>query len=437
MSENVYIIGTGMTKFGKYLEKSVKDLTGEALKLVLSDCGLSCDTIEAAWFSNTFWGYYSSQHSIRGQVALSAHGLDGIPIMNVENACASGSTALHGAWTAVKAGLYDCVLAIGTEKLHDPDRTKVMMSFISGTDVEVTMNAILRFQEEEKKRKEREAKKIGIEKAEEKPGGHSAAMDLYSVAARIHMKKYGMTQRQLAVIAAKAHNNSVLNPLAQYNFPMTVEEVLSDHEVSYPLTRAMCAPIGDGAAAAVICSERFLKKKGAKRAVRVRASVLKSGRRTGEDEIFSLMINPLEHSLVSVENDICARTSRAAYEMAGIGPDDVDVAEVHDATAFGELYQTEQMDFCPIGDGGPFAESGATSLGGKIPINPSGGLIARGHPLGASGLAQIHELVLHLRGEAGKRQVEGARIALAENGGGVLGAGEASMTIHLLSGVEF
>jgi acetyl-CoA acetyltransferase len=312
-----------------------------------------------------------------------------------------------------------------------------MMSFISGTDVEVTMNAILRFQEEEKKRKEREAKKIGIEKAEEKPGGHSAAMDLYSVAARIHMKKYGMTQRQLAVIAAKAHNNSVLNPLAQYNFPMTVEEVLSDHEVSYPLTRAMCAPIGDGAAAAVICSERFLKKKGAKRAVRVRASVLKSGRRTGEDEIFSLMINPLEHSLVSVENDICARTSRAAYEMAGIGPDDVDVAEVHDATAFGELYQTEQMGFCPIGDGGPFAESGATSLGGKIPINPSGGLIARGHPLGASGLAQIHELVLHLRGEAGKRQVEGARIALAENGGGVLGAGEASMTIHLLSGVEF
>jgi acetyl-CoA acetyltransferase len=433
MSKNVYIIGTGMTRFGKYLEKSVKDLTGEALDLVLRDCGLSRDTIEAAWFSNSFWGYYSSQHSIRGQVALSAHGLDGIPIMNVENACASGSTALHGAWTAVRAGLYDCVLAIGAEKLHDPDRAKVMMSFISGTDIEVTTNAILRFQEEEKKRKEREAKRMGTEKVEEKPGGHSAAMDLYSVAARTHMKKYGMTQKQLAVIAAKAHNNSVFNPLAQYRFPMTMEEVLSDHEVSYPLTRAMCAPIGDGAAAAVICSERFLKKKGANRAVRIRASVLKSGRRMGEDEVFSLMINPSGPPVSSVENDICARTSRAAYEMAGIGPKDVDVAELHDATAFGELYQTEQMGFCPIGEGGPFAESGATSLGGSIPINPSGGLIARGHPLGASGLAQIYELVMHLRGEAGKRQIEGTRIGLAENGGGVLGVGEASMAIHILS----
>jgi acetyl-CoA acyltransferase len=162
MSENVYIIGIGMTKFGKYLEKSVKDLTGEALELVLRDCGLSCDTLEAAWFSNTFWGYYSSQHSIRGQVALSAHGLDGIPIMNVENACASGSTALHGAWTAVRAGLYDCVLAIGAEKLHDPDRAKVMMSFISGTDIEVTTNAILRFQEEEKNVRNAKQKEWGL-----------------------------------------------------------------------------------------------------------------------------------------------------------------------------------------------------------------------------------------------------------------------------------
>jgi acetyl-CoA acetyltransferase len=238
-------------------------------------------------------------------------------------------------------------------------------------------------------------------------------MDLYAMGARIHMDRYGTTQRQLAVIAAKAHNNSTLNDLAQYTFPMTVEEVIADREVAWPLTRAMCAPIGDGAAAAIVCSERCLKKVGSKRAIRIRASVLKSGKREGE-------------------NDICGRASSAAYAMAGLGPEDIHVAEVHDATAFGELYQTEQMGFCPVGEGGPFAESGATAIGGKIPVNPSGGLMARGHPIGASGLAQIYELVTHLRGEAGKRQVEGCRIAMAENGGGFLGQGEAAMAIHIL-----
>jgi acetyl-CoA acetyltransferase len=229
----------------------------------------------------------------------------------------------------------------------------------------------------------------------------------------MHMQQYGTTQRQLASIAAKAHNNSVNNPYAQYTFPMTVDEVLLDREVSYPLTRAMCAPVGDGAAAVVLCSERFLKKHGPVRAARVRASILRSGTRTGE-------------------NDICERASRAAYEMAGLGPGDIDVVEVHDATAFGELYQTEQMGFCPKGEGGPFAESGATAIGGSIPVNPSGGLIARGHPVGASGLAQVFELVAQLHGKAGPRQVQGVRIAMAENGGGFLGWGEAAMAIHIL-----
>jgi acetyl-CoA acyltransferase len=175
----------------------------------------------------------------------------------------------------------------------------------------------------------------------------------------------------------------------------------------------MCAPIGDGAAAAIICSKRFMKKHGKKRAVTIRASVLKSGKREGM-------------------SDICFRASHAAYDMAGMGPEDIQAAEVHDATAFGELYQTEQMGFCPIGEGGKFAENHETTIGGKIPINPSGGLMARGHPIGASGLAQIYELVTHLRGEAGKRQVNGCRIAMAENGGGFLGMGEAAMAIHIL-----
>jgi acetyl-CoA acetyltransferase len=346
-------------------------------------------------------------------VALSANGLDGLQIVNVENACASGSTALHSAWTSIKAGIYDCVLAIGAEKMYDNDKAKTMMMFMSGSDVEELPSFMAKFQEEERQRKEKEAREKGLEPPKESTGGHSAFMDLYSIGARMHMQQYGTTQRQLACIAAKAHNNSVNNPYAQYTFPMTVEEVLSDREVSYPLTRAMCAPVGDGAAAVVLCSERFLKKHGPFRAVRVRASILRSGTRTGE-------------------NDICERASKAAYEMAGLEPGDIDVVEVHDATAFGELYQTEQMGFCPKGEGGPFAESGATAIGGKIPVNPSGGLIARGHPVGASGLAQVFELSAHLHGKAGARQVQGARIAMAENGGGFMGRGEAAMAIHIL-----
>ena len=413
MSEDVYVIGVGMIKFGKHFEKSIKEMTGEALELVLEDCGLTRDDIEAAWFSNTGWGMSAFQHSIRGQVALTVNGLDKVPMTNVENACASGSTALHGAWTAVKAGLYDCALAIGTEKMYSEDRAATMQGFIAGTDVEETMKFIEEFTKKEQERKEKEAKEKGTEVKAEKAGGHSVFMDFYAMGARTHMKQYGSTQRQLAVIAAKAHNNSTLNPLAQYTFPQTVEQVMQDREVAFPLTRAMCAPIGDGAAATIICSERFLKKHPSKRAVRIRASVLKSGSRTGE-------------------NDISQRASAQAYEIAGVGPEDIHVMEVHDATAFGEIHQAEALGFCPVGEGGAFAESGATALDGKIPINPSGGLISRGHPIGASGLAQAHELVTQLRGEAGKRQVKNPRIAMAENGGGTIGNGEAAMTIHLL-----
>ncbi|MGW8322348.1 MAG: thiolase family protein [Thermodesulfobacteriota bacterium] len=413
MSDNVYILGSAMIKFGKYLDRNIKSLTGEALERALKDCGLGLEDIQAAWFSNSAWGIQTFQHCIRGQVALSANGLEGIPITNVENACASGSTAFHGAWTAVKAGLYDCVLAMGAEKLYNEDRAKTMQGFLSGMDVEVVMDQMAKFGEEERKRKEKEAKEKGVEPPPEKPGGHSVFMDWYAIGARRHMDKYGTTQRQLAAIAAKNHNNSTLNDLAQYTFPQTVEQVLEDREVSWPLTRAMCAPIGDGAAAAILCSEDFLKKHPSSRAVKVLASILQSGNLHGP-------------------TDVSVRSSRKAYEVAGVGPQDIDLAEVHDATAFGELHQVEQLGFCAVGEGGPFAERGETALGGKIPINTSGGLISRGHPIGASGLAMIYELVTQLRGEAGKRQVQGARIAMSENGGGTLGTGEAAMSIHIL-----
>jgi acetyl-CoA acetyltransferase len=401
-----------MTKFGKFIEKSIKDLTGEALKSLKDDNGINLRSIESAWFSNAAWGMYEFQHSIRGQVALSANKIDKIPIINVENACASGSTAFHGAWMSIKAGLYDCVLAIGAEKIYQEDRAKMMKGFMTYTDVERTRKLIKSLKQQAEKEKAEKAHNQGTEQKDKKKGGHSAFMDLYAMAARNHMRKYGTTQRHMAVVASKNHNNSTLNPLAQYTFPMTVEQVMEDYEVAFPLTRSMCAPVGDGAAAAILCSEKFLTEHPIDNAILIRASVVRSGSWKSDD--------------------IAKRAAKAAYEMSGLTPKDIDVAEVHDATAFGEIHQIEQMGFCPVGKGGPFTQSGATALNGEIPVNPSGGLLSRGHPLGASGLAQIYELVVQLRGKAGERQIKNSKLALAENGGGNIGFGEAALCVHIL-----
>jgi acetyl-CoA acetyltransferase len=411
MSDDVYILGIGMVRFQKYPDKSIKQLTAEAIEALNEDVRVDPKDIEAAWFSNSGWGMSQFQHCIRGQVALSPLGIQALPITNVENACAGASTAVHGAWTAIKAGLYDVALAIGAEKVWFPeDKAKMFEGFASGADVEFVHAMIASFKAQAAK-KQAENGTTG----KEKEGGHSAFMDIYGMGARLHMQMYGTTQRQLACIAAKNHFHGSMNPLAQYQMDMTVDEVLADLMVAYPLTRSMCAPIGDGSAAAILCSERALKRFPDARPVRIRASVLASGSLPG-----------------SGHDGISERTSRRAYEVAGLGPEDVDLAEVHDATAFGELFQYEGLGFCPAGEGGPFAESGATKLGGKLPVNTSGGLECRGHPIGASGIAQMHELVTQLRGEAGPRQVEGARIGMAENGGGFIGLGEAAMCVHIL-----
>ncbi len=419
--DDVYIIGVGMFRFGKYPEKSVKQMTQEVLENLLADCPVEKKDIEAAWFSNSFWGIVTGQHSIRGQVALTPLGIQGIPVMNVENACAGATSALNGAYLGIKAGAYDVALAIGVEKMYNPEDKQAMFEmFMSNTDVEFIRGILEAFKADEQ-RKAAEAAASGESAAKSGGGGaRSPFMDIYAMAARMHMEKYGTTQRQLAVIAAKNHYHASLNPLAQYQVNMTVEEVLNDRPVAYPLTRAMCAPMGDGATAALLCSGKALKRFPGARPVKILASVLTSGSipEGGEMDL------------------IGARLSKKAYEIAGVGPEDIDVAEVHDATAFGELLQTEELGFCGEGEGGPFAESGATKLGGKLPVNTSGGLECRGHPIGASGIAQIVELVTQLRGEAGKRQVEGARLALAENGGGFIGTGEAAMCIHILERVN-
>jgi len=407
---NVYIIGTGMNKFGHYPEGAVRSMAEEVVGMALKDAGLGKKDIQAGFFSNTFWGMFDNQHSIRGQVVFRSMGIDKIPVTNVENACAGASTALHLACTGILADMYDVAIAVGSEKITNPDKLKSLSAYAFCMDVGNFEQHIKMITDI--------GKSFRIEIPEDKsaPGkGRSIFMDAYATGARWHMDRFGTTQRQFAVVASKNHFHSSLNPLAQYQIPMTVDEVMADVPVAYPLTRSMCAPVGDGAAAAIVCSERFLKKLAGAHPVKICASVLGQGSNRDLDG-----------------EDIGERLSKQAYALAGLGPDDIDVAELHDATAYGELHQTEAMGFCPIGQGGPYAESGETTLGGKKPINPSGGLESRGHPIGASGLAQIHELVLQLRGDAGKRQVEGARLALAENGGGNIGVEEAAMCIHIL-----
>jgi acetyl-CoA acyltransferase len=410
---DIFIIGMGMIRFNKYPEGTVRGMAHDAVRLVLQDAGLTKDDIQAAYVSNTFWGMFSNQHSIRGEVMLWDLGMDRIPIVNCENACAGASTALYLGYTAIKAGMFDVVLALGSEKITNPNKALSLGAYATCMDVENFAEHIKMFEELNQRFQ------VKIPEGQTPPGeGRSIFMDAYAMGARWHMSTFGSTQKQLAVICSKNHMHGSLNPLAQYQSTMSVEEVLADKPVAYPLTRAMCAPVGDGAAAAILCSKSYLKKLKNKRPVRIRASVLGSGMHRDLD-------GP----------DIGERLSKQAYNLAGLGPKDINLAELHDATSYGELHQTEAMGFCPLGEGGLLAESGATTLGGRLPVNTSGGLECRGHPIGASGLAQIYEVVTQLRGEAGKRQVEGAKIGLTENGGGNIGVEEASMTIHILEKV--
>jgi acetyl-CoA acetyltransferase len=414
---DVYIIGVGMTHFGKHMDRSIKDLTREAVTDALADAGIEKEQLQAAWFANSTWGFFSGQDQIRGQVALGAMGIYAIPIMNVEAACGGGSQAMHGAWLAVRSGAYDCVLAVGSEKLYHPEKTRSFQALSTGTDVEriPEMNEAWR----------RRFEQLGLLKetdmADDGPKKFGPMMEMYALMVRDHMNTFGLTQRQLAIIAAKDHYHGSLNPKAQYQKAMTADEVLAGKPIVYPLTAPMCAPLGDGSAAAIICSAKYLKAVGNQRAVKILASVYGSNTPRPFDDR---------------ENTIAQRLSRSAFDMAGIGPDDVDLIEIHDAASFAEVAIPEQLGFCSPGEGGRFAESGATTLGGRLPVNVSGGLVSRGHPLGATGVAQIHELVTQLRGEAGARQVQNARIGMSENGGGQIHFEEASMGIHILVGVN-
>jgi acetyl-CoA acetyltransferase len=411
----VYLVGVSCTPFGKQPETSFKTLARQAYLEALQDAGLADGgRIEQAWFGNCGMGTFG-QRNIRGQVCFTPLVREGLfperaPMINVEGGCATASMALHGAYKDILSGQADLCLAIGVEKTFFPgDAARTQEIFEGGID---------QLDPQEWMDYYRQAGEQAGKPFEPESSSGTLFMDTYAMQAAWHMRRYGSTQAQIAVGASKNHAMGALNPKAQYRFELSPEQVLADRPVSWPLTRAMCSPIGDGAAAALLCSEKALRELPAatrERAVRVRASVLTGGKYRKLDE-----------------PGLSRLAAQRAYAAAGLQPSDIDVAEVHDATSFCEIYQAEMLGFCEIGTGGPFVGSGATALGGRIPINTSGGLVSKGHPVGATGLSMVYELTGQLRGECGPRQVRGADIALAENGGGVIGFDEAACAVTLL-----
>jgi acetyl-CoA acetyltransferase len=414
----------------------------EAVSEALAQAGMEVAQIEAAYFSNAVAGIITGQEMIRGQAALRYTGLSGIPMCNVENACASASTAFHLAWAAVAGGLYDVVIAVGSEKLSHPDKKRSFRAIGTAVDIEWMVDVLEKLgmhdqaaelrgdepapsgntsgsdREKAESGEGKVAAKGGAgsqEKKKSKGGDHSLFMEFYAAAAKGYMAKSGATAEDFADVAVKNRKHASLNPKAQFRDIVSREDVLSSRLIADPLTLLMCSPIGDGAAAAILCSEDAAKKLGITDPVKVLASILG----TGKD-----VVNKGEPNTVE-------RAVQRAYESAGVGPDDLDVIELHDAAAPAELIVYEELGLCAKGDGPALLAKGETALGGSRPVNTSGGLLSKGHPVGATGLAQITEVTWQLQGRAGDRQVDGAKLALCENAGGFLGTEPAATCIHI------
>lgn len=409
---NSYIIGVGMTKFGRRPEVSVKQLIAEAVNEAVEDAGIALSDLRASFVACTTQGALEGQHTVAGQVALRDLGLEKWPVINVENACASGDTALYLADTHVRSGMADIVLAVGAERMTF-DKSGAFAWFNGAWDVHGVEGTIAGLQ--------RLGEGVEIPDGVDEPPADkkSLFMDVYASLAKFHMREYGMTARQLASVAAKDHTHSIHNDRAQYRASFSVDEVLGAPTIAWPITLPMCAPITDGAAAAVICSEDALRRLNSRRAVPIAAIELGSGS------------NRDPHDL---DQHLSVVTSKRAYERAGIGPEDIDVAEVHDATSFGEILQTESLGLVPRGEGGAAAERGETTYGGRIPVNLSGGLVSKGHPIAATGLAKTFENVRQLRGESSGLQADDVRWTISQGGGGFYGIEDASSVITILGG---
>ncbi len=409
MKQNAYVIGAGMTRFGKHLDFSLKSLAADAITGALTDAGISSKSLQAAYMGNAAAGIITGQVCVPGQTVLRSIGIGKIPVVNIENACATAATAFQQACTMITSGVYDVVLACGYEKLYHTDKLKTFSVFTGAVDVEDMDNVTAGIQ--------KKFKAVGAPLEEGAGSTRSLFVDIYATWALEHMQRYGTTREQFAAVSAKNSIHGNLNPNAQYQEVISVEDVLNAREVAWPLTVPMCSPLGDGAAAVVLVSEKKARELGMSRAVKVEASYLSSGWDYEEGETES----------------IATFAAKKLYEEVGIGPSDLDCVELHDASAPSEIMYYEYLGLCEPGEGGSFVEQGHSALGGKVPVNTSGGLMRKGHPIGATGIAQIVELTEQLRGEAGGRQVKDAKVALAENGGGYIGSDAASMVMTLLT----
>lgn len=411
MKQNAIVAGVGMTSFGKHIDRGLKSLAGEAISQALRDAGLDAADIQAAYMGNAAAALITGQVCVPGEIVLREIGIGRCPVINVENACATGSTAFHQAATMVTHGAYDVVLACGYEKLFHADKSKSFAVFSGAADVERM--------DELKQSIDRKMREVGLTADIDGAGANrSVFMDIYATMTVAHMKKYGTTREQLAAVSAKNSFHGSLNPRAQFRDVVSIEQVLAARGIAYPLTLPMCSPIGDGAAAVILVSERKARQLGIAKPVRVLASAFCSGWDFAPGES---------------ESSVFETTIAAAYESAGLGPQDLSVVELHDASAPSEIMHTEYLGLCPKGGGGPLVESGATRLGGRIPVSTSGGLLRKGHPIGATGIAQLVELTEQLQGRSGARQVAGAKVGLAENGGGFVRDSVAALIVTILS----
>ncbi len=372
-----YIAGVGMVRFGKYDSGMTFELlASDAAKAALKDAGAARQDIEAVYLGHVFGG------PVAGQRVAAELGLAGLPISNHENYCASGATALREAWMAIRAGIYHVILVIGAEKMTDRVKGGVAPD---PSDLDAMQGFVM-------------------------TAGHA-------MSARRYMEDHGVTREQIAMVAVKNHNHSQFNPFAQYQRPISLDEVLGARMIADPLGILDCSPISDGAAAAVVCSAEGLKRLGIDgRRPEVRAIGLVSGTiRTG---LYDLN-----------EEDVSRRAGEQAYAMADIDPRDIDFVEMHDCFTIAEIVRMEGLGLIPRGEAADWTTSGRTSLGGELPVNPSGGLLSRGHPVGATGMAQVCEMYWQLTDQAGKRQIPNARLALSYcKGGTVSGTDGASVT---------
>jgi acetyl-CoA acyltransferase len=378
---DVYVVGVDMIKFGRFPDRTVENLGAEAALMALDDAGLTIHDMQALYCGNLF-----QSSAAVGQRVLREIGQTGIPVVNVANACATGATAFREGWMAIKAGVYELVLAVGVEQMG-----KGLLGGAGGGDG-ISTEGLL---------------------------GSGTMPATFAHVGLEHSRQYGTTFEQFAKVSVKNHHHSTFNPKAMYQKETPLEEVMGAEMISWPNTKLMCSVNVDGSAAAVLCSEKKARELGLMdRAVRVRSSALASDPYTSRN--FAQMDF----------NAVTKLAVKTAYDMAGVGPEDVNLVELHDCFATAELVHYENLGLCGAGEAGRMIDDGETALGGRVPVNVSGGLLSKGHPLGATGIANIYEVATHLRGEAGARQVEGARIGMTH----VVGAGSAC-AVHILEKV--